>query len=62
MKSRPSSAVAFDAAAAESDHDPLVGGNEFRQAGDLPLAENQLGRIVIDEIVHGEYLFYSIQR
>ena len=45
-------AVALDAAAAERNHDAFVGGNEFCEPGDLPLAENQLGRIVIDEIVH----------
>ena len=49
-------AVAFDAAAAESNHDALIGGNEFRQAGDLALAENQFGGIVVDEVVMANIL------
>ena len=44
--------VALDAAAAEGDHDPPVGGDQFRKPGDLPLAEHEFGRIVINEIVH----------
>ena len=55
-------AVTLDASAAEGQHDAFSGGNELRQTGDLALAENQFGRIVIDEVVHGEYLFILLRR
>ena len=55
-------AVTLDASAAEGQHDAFSGGNELRQTGDLALAENQFGRIVIDEVVHGECLFILLRR
>ena len=51
--------VPLDAAAAEGDHDPLVSRDELRQTGDLAFAEDQFGRILIDEVVHVEKSFDS---
>ena len=45
-------AVAAHAAAAEGNHDLLVGRDQFAESGDLSFAENQFRRIVINEIIH----------
>ena len=44
--------VAAHAAAAEGNHDLLVGRDQFAESGDLSFAENQFRRIVINEIIH----------
>ena len=52
-------AVFLDGAAAESNHDLLVGRNLFRQLGDGAFAEDQLDRILESEVVH-TFLVYSV--
>ena len=56
-------AVFLDGAAAESNHDLLVGRNLFRQLGDGAFAEDQLDRILESEVVHidKDLEFFDIQ-